>query len=107
MGTIALVLVAWVLGWIGTLSLVRDMSRLAFTDCSIAALGALLAGLLLPRLGYEPWGEYGLRASTIFAMAVAAILTLIVANLIRGRGFRAGAQLTSSRYDTQRRNIAA
>ena len=90
MGTIALLVVALVLGWLGTLSLVRDLSRVELIDFTLAASGALLAGLLLPRLGFEFLGENGLRMSTLFAMATASILTLIAANLIRGRGIRAG-----------------
>ncbi len=94
MGTIALFLVALVLGWLGTLLLVRDVSRLQARDFSIAAAGALLAGLILPRIGFEVLGENGLRMSTLLAMAAAAVLTLVVANLIRGRGIRAGVMLS-------------
>ncbi len=97
MGTIALFLVALVLGWLGTLLLVRDVSRLQFRDFSIAAAGALTAGLILPRIGFEVLGENGLRMSTLLAMAAASVLTLITANLLRGRGFRAGVMLSPLR----------
>jgi uncharacterized membrane protein YeaQ/YmgE (transglycosylase-associated protein family) len=99
MGMIALVLVALVVGWLGTLALVRDLSRVELTDFSISATGALLAGLILPRMGFEVLGENGLRLSTVFAMAGASILTLMVANLIRGRGLRAGVLLTPLHRD--------
>jgi uncharacterized membrane protein YeaQ/YmgE (transglycosylase-associated protein family) len=95
MGTIFLFLVALVLGWLGALCLVRDVSRLELTDFSIGAAGALVTGLLLPRLGLEVWGENGLRMSTLSSMAAAAILSLVLANLLRGRGIRAGALLRS------------
>jgi hypothetical protein len=93
MGTISLLLVALVLGWLGTLCLVRDVSRLQRRDFLIATGGALVAGLLLPRMGLEIWGENGLRMSSLSAMAAASVLTLMVANLIRGRGIRAGTLL--------------
>jgi hypothetical protein len=99
MGIVALPLVALVLGWLGTLSLVQDVSRLEFTDFSIATTGALLTGLILPRMGLELLGENGLRMSTLCAMAAASVLTLVAANLIRGRGIRASALLSSQRRD--------
>ena len=91
MSTAAIGLVALVLGWLGTLSLVRDVKRLELTDFTIAAAGAIACAWLLPRLGFEVWGEYGLRPATVALMEVAAVLTLISANLARGRGIRAGA----------------
>jgi uncharacterized membrane protein YeaQ/YmgE (transglycosylase-associated protein family) len=97
MGTVALFLVALVLGWLGTLSLARDVSRLELTDFSIAATGSLLIGLVLPRLGCDIWGQNGLRMSALFAMAGAAVVTLVAANLLRGRGMRAGLLLRPSR----------
>jgi len=93
MGTISLLLVALVLGWLGTLCLVRDVSRLQARDFLIAAGGALVAGLLLPRVGLEIFGDNGLRMPSLSAMGAGSILTLVVANLIRGRGIRAGALL--------------
>ncbi len=94
MGTVVLFLVALVVGWLGTLLLVRDVSRLQLRDFTIAAAGALLAGWILPRIGLEILGENGLRMSTLLAMTGAAVLTLAAANLIRGRGIRAGVILT-------------
>jgi uncharacterized membrane protein YeaQ/YmgE (transglycosylase-associated protein family) len=93
MGIISLLLVALVLGWLGTLCLVRDLSALELTDFLIAAAGAMVTGLMLPRLGLEIWGENGLRMPSLAAMATASILTLVAANLLRGRGIRAGALL--------------
>ncbi len=90
MDMVALFLVALVVGWLGTLSLVRDVARMEFVDFLIAATGALLAGVMLPRLGYEVWGDNGLRIPPLCAMAGASLITLIAANLIRGRGIRAG-----------------
>jgi hypothetical protein len=107
MGTVALVLVALAVGWLGTLALVRDLSRVQARDFLIAATGALLAGWSLPRIGFEVLGENGLRLSTVFAMAGAAILTLIAANLIRGRGLRAGALLNPLRQDSSGKQVAA
>jgi uncharacterized membrane protein YeaQ/YmgE (transglycosylase-associated protein family) len=101
MGILALVLVALVVGWLGTLALVRDLSRVQARDFLIAATGALLAGLILPRVGFEVLGENGLRLSTVFAMAFAAILTLVASNLIRGRGLRAGALFHHQPRDKQ------
>jgi hypothetical protein len=95
MSTMALVLMALVLGWLTTLSLVRDLTRVELTDFTIAASGALAEALLLPRVGFEVWGEYGLRLSTLATMEAAALLTLIAANLARGRGIRAGALLSA------------
>jgi uncharacterized membrane protein YeaQ/YmgE (transglycosylase-associated protein family) len=89
MGTVAMSLVALVLGWLGTLSLVKDVSRLRLTDFTIATAGALVTGLVLPRLDLELLGENGLRMSTLCAMAAASVLTLVAANLIRGHGIRA------------------
>jgi predicted membrane-bound spermidine synthase len=89
--TSALLLVAFVVGWITTLSLVRDLRRLELTDFLIAASGAFCSAfLLMPRLGLPVWGDYGLRLSTLFGMALAAMTVLVLANLLRGRGFRAG-----------------
>lgn len=84
-------LVALVVGWIATLSLVRDVRRLQCRDFLIAAGGAFGSALLvLPRLGIQLWGDYGLRLAAIGAMAVAAVVVLMLANLVRGRGLRAG-----------------
>lgn len=90
MSTMAVVLMALVLGWLSTLFLVRDVTRVELTDFTIAASGALATALLLPRVGFEVWGEYGLRLSTLATMGAAAVLTLVTANLARGRGIRAG-----------------
>ena len=95
MGTVAIFQVALVLGWLATLSLARDVARLELTDFLIAAGGALAMALLLQHVGFEVWGEYGLRLATVAMMAVAAVSTLIAANLARGRGIRAGALLTA------------
>jgi hypothetical protein len=92
MSTAAISLVALVVGWLCTLSLVRDLKCLELTDFSIAAGGALATALLLPHIGFEIWGEYGLRMATVALMGAAAVLTLMVANLTRGRGIRAGAR---------------
>ena len=90
MGTVALVLVALVVGWLGALLLVRDVARLEFKDFAIAATGALTGALVMVRLGVEVWGESGLRMPVLMAMAGSAVLTLISSNLLRGRGLRAG-----------------
>jgi len=107
MDMVALFLMALALGWLGTLSLVRDLSRVEFTDFLIAAAGALSAGVLLPRLGFEVWGDNGLRISPLCAMAGASLVTLISANLIRGRGLRAGMVLSSMELPnaTERRGV--
>jgi len=84
-------LVALVVGWIATLSLVRDVRGLECRDFLIAASGAFCSAfLVLPRLGIQVWGDYGLRLPAIGAMAVAAVVVLMLANLVRGRGLRAG-----------------
>lgn len=89
--TLALLLVAFVVGWLTTLSLVRDVRRLELTDFLIAASGAFCSAfLLMPRMGWPVWGDYGLRLSALAGMALAAVTVLILANLLRGRGFRAG-----------------
>lgn len=91
MNTFALLLVALVVGWLATLSLVRDIHRLEFTDFLIAASGACCAAfLVLPRMGISVWGDYGLRLPAAFGMGLAAVSVLVLANLVRGRGFRAG-----------------
>lgn len=95
MGTVAIFLVALVLGWLATLSLARDIARLELTDFVIAASGGWAIALLLPLMGFEVWGEYGLRLATLGMMEAAAMLTLIAANLARGRGIRAGALLAA------------
>jgi hypothetical protein len=95
--TSALLLVAFVVGWITTLSLVRDLRRLEFTDFLIAASGAFCSAVvLMPRMGLPVWGDYGLRLSALFAMALAAVTVLVLANLLRGRGLRAGKLCLSS-----------
>jgi hypothetical protein len=91
MGTAAIFPVALVLGWLSTLSLARDVARLELTDFLIATGGALVLAVWLPRMGFEIWGEYGLRLTTVGMMEAAAVLTLMAANLARGRGLRAGA----------------
>ena len=89
--TLALLLVACVVGWLTTLSLVRDVRRLELTDFLIAASGAFCSAfLLMPRMGLPVWGDYGLRLSALAGMALAAVTVLVLANLVRGRGFRAG-----------------
>ena len=95
MHTAAIFPVALVLGWLSTLSLARDVARLELADFMIATGGALAMALLLPRMGYEIWGEYGLRLATFGMMEAAAVLTLMAANLVRGRGLRAGALLAA------------
>ena len=95
MSTAAIVLIALVLGWLGTLSLARDVTRVELIDFTIATSGALATALLLPRVGFEVWGEYGLRLSALATMEAAALLTLVTANLARGRGIRAGALLSA------------
>jgi hypothetical protein len=97
MSTMAIVLMALVLGWLSTLCLVRDLVRVKLTDFAIAASGALVMALLLPRVGFEVWGEYGMRLSTLATMEAAALLTLVTANLARGRGIRGGALLAAVR----------
>jgi hypothetical protein len=89
MNTAAILPVALVLGWLSTLSLARDVARLELADFMIATGGALATALVLPRMGVEICGEYGLRLATLGMMEVAAVLTLIAANLARGRGIRA------------------
>ena len=95
MHTAAILPVALVLGWLSTLSLARDVARLELADFLIATGGALATALVLPRMGFEVWGEYGLRLTALGMMEVAAVLTLIAANLARGRGVRAGALLSA------------
>lgn len=95
MGTVAIFQVALVLGWLATLSLARDVARLQLTDFMISTGGALAMALLLPRMGFEVWGMYGLRLATLGLMEAAAVLTLIAANLARGRGIRAGVLLAA------------
>ena len=95
MGIAAIFPVALVLGWLGTLSLARDVARLELADFMIATGGALALALVLPRMGCEIWGEYGLRLATLGMMEAAAVLTLMTANLARGRGLRAGALLAA------------
>jgi hypothetical protein len=95
MNTAAILPVALVLGWLSTLSLARDVARLELADFMIATAGALATALVLPRMGFEIWGEYGLRLATLGMMEVAAVLALVAANLARGRGIRAGALLAA------------
>jgi hypothetical protein len=95
MHTAAIFPVALVLGWLSTLSLARDVARLELPDFMIATGGALAMALSLPRMGCEIWGEYGLRLGTLGMMEAAAVLTLMAANLARGRGLRAGALLAT------------
>lgn len=95
MGTVAIFQVALVLGWLTTLSLARDVARLELADFLIATGGALATALLLPRMGFEVWGVYGLRLATLAIMEAGALLTLVAANLARRRGIRAGVLLTA------------
>lgn len=95
MSTAAISLVALVLGWLSTLALVRDLKCVQLRDVSISASGALATALLLPHIGFEIWGEYGLRLATLAWMETAAVLTLVAANLARGRGVRAGVLLAT------------
>lgn len=91
MSTFALLLVALVVGWLATLSLVRDIHRMEFADFLIAASGAFCAAFVaMPRMGMAVWGDYGLRLPALLGMALAAVSVLVLANLLRGRGFRAG-----------------
>jgi hypothetical protein len=91
MSTFALLLVASVVGWLATLSLVRDVHRLEFTDFLIATSGSCCAAfLVMPWMGISVWGDYGLRLPAAFGMGLAALSVLVLANLVRGRGFRAG-----------------
>ncbi len=84
-------LVAVVVGWLATLSLVRDIHRTELTDFLIAATGAFCSAfLVLPRLGIQVWGDYGLTLPATLGMAVAAVMVLTLANLARGRGLRCG-----------------
>jgi hypothetical protein len=95
MSTFALMLVAFVasvVGWLATLSLVRDVRRTEFRDFLIAAGGAFCsAAIIMPKLGIAVWGDYGLRFPAVLGMALAAAGALVVANLVRGRGVRCGA----------------
>jgi hypothetical protein len=95
MSTFALLLVAFVasiVGWLATLSLVRDVRRTEARDFLIATSGAFCsATLLMPKLGIAVWGDYGLRFPAVLGMALAAGSALVVANLVRGRGLRCGA----------------
>lgn len=91
MSTFTLLMVALVVGWLATLSLVRDVHRLEFADFLIAAGGAFCwAFLAMPRMGIPVWGDYGLRLSATLGMSLCAFSLLVVANLVRGRGLRAG-----------------
>jgi len=91
MSTFALLLVSLVMGWLATLALVRDVHRLEFRDVLIAASGAACWAFVgMPRMGMQIWGEYGLRFSAILEIGLAAVTLLVVANLLRGRGFRCG-----------------
>ena len=91
MSTLALLLVAFVVGWITTVSLVRDLRRLELADFLIAASGAFCSAFVfMPRMGLAVWGDYGLRLETLCVMTLAAASVLVVANLMRGRGIRAG-----------------
>lgn len=84
-------LVAVVVGWIATLSLVRDVHKVELTDFLIAAGGAFCSAfLVLPRLGIQVWGDYGLTLPATLGMAMAAVVVLMVANLARRRGLRCG-----------------
>jgi|SRR5581483_10785726 len=91
MSTFALLLIASVVGWLATLSLVRDIYKLEFTDFLISSGAAFCAAYMLPWMGIAVWGDYGLRLAPTLCMALAAFGVLMLANLVRGRGFRAGA----------------
>jgi hypothetical protein len=89
--TLALLPIALALGWLGTLLLSRDVAYVELKDFVIATAGASCVGLVgMPQLGVPVLGENGLRLATILSMVLAAVLTLLIANLIRGRGIWCG-----------------
>lgn len=91
MSTFTLLFASLVMGWLATLALVRDVHRLQCRDVLIAACGAAgWAFLGMPFFNLPVWGDYGLRLSAIVQIAVAAFVLLMLANLVRGRGVRAG-----------------
>jgi hypothetical protein len=90
---LALVPIALVLGWLGTLCLSRDMANVELKDFVIATGGASCMGLVgMPQLGIAVLGDHGVRLAAVVSMILAAVLTLVVANLLRGRGVRCGAR---------------
>jgi len=98
MMTLALLPIALVLGWLGTLLLSRDLAHLELKDFVIAAGGALCMGLVgVPQMGIAVLGDHGLRLAAMLPMVLAAVLTLVAANLLRGRGFRCGMRRTAVR----------
>lgn len=91
MVALALLPIALVLGWIGTLCLSRDLANVELKDFLIATAGASCMGLVgMPQMGIAVFGDYGVRMATVVSMVLAAVLTLTVANLVRGRGLRCG-----------------
>jgi uncharacterized membrane protein YeaQ/YmgE (transglycosylase-associated protein family) len=88
--TLALLPIALALGWLGTLILSRDLANVEFKDFVIATAGASFVVLLGPQLGIDVLGEQGVRLVAILPMILAAVLSLAVANLLRGRGVRCG-----------------
>jgi len=89
--TLTLLPIALALGWLGTLLLSRDVAHVELKDFLIATAGASCVGLVgMPQLGIAVLGENGVRFPTIVSMVLAAVLTLVVANLVRGRGIRCG-----------------
>jgi hypothetical protein len=96
--TLTLFPIALALGWLGTLLLSRDVTHVELKDFLIATAGASCVGLVgMPQLGIAVFGENGLRFPTILSMVLASVLTLIVANLIRGRGIRCGIRRSTVR----------
>ncbi len=89
--TLVLLPIALVLGWLGTLFLSRDLARVELKDFVIAAAGASCMGLVgMPQMGIAVLGDHGLRLAAMLPMVLAAILTLLIANLVRGRGIWCG-----------------
>ena len=83
--------IALVLGWLGTLILSRDSAHVELKDFVIAAAGASCMDLVgMPQLGIAALGDHGVRLVAIILMGLAALLTLGVANVLRGRGIRCG-----------------
>jgi len=98
MVTLALLPIALVLGWLGTLCLSRDLAHLELKDFVIATAGASCMGLVgMPQLGIALFGDNGLRLAAMLPMIIAALLALVVANLVRGRGIRCGARASAVR----------
>lgn len=89
---LALLPIALALGWLGTLFLSRDLANVELKDFVIATAGASCMALVgMPQMGIAAFGDYGVRLPAVFSMILAAVLTLVIANLLRGRGVRCGA----------------